>query len=282
MPTQTVEWSPRDLAYKLNGREMKAELPKGAADAVAQEAKARLGVIATRIQSGEITLKQGRQEAKYASKMMVMAEKALARGGWDQMKPADWKAAEKDVLELWEGKTTGKFRHGGMVKVFDDAEKGYFGPDLQDNSFNYWMQRPVGQGHAIYENERTNLHVEQGFGYAMRLMAAVHNCPTCEEENGVKRLIDEVVPIGESECRDSCRCVIIFDRDEDGLNEKTEEAKQQEREAKEERAAEKAEAAKERAREKDQAKSRPRPDRPKAGRVSRNDDDLVSVGDVNI
>lgn len=213
MPTQTVEWSPRDLAYKLNGRALKQQVINGGADAVQQEAKARLGVIGTRLQAAEISLAQARIEAKYNAKIMVMAEKVLARGGWDQMKPADWKAAEKDILEIWEGKTTGKFRHGGMVRVFDDAAKGYFGPDLRERDFNFWMQRPVGTGHAIYENERTSLHTENGFKFATRIMAAVHNCPTCIEEDGKKVPIDEVVPIGESECRDSCRCVIVFDRE---------------------------------------------------------------------
>lgn len=209
---QTVTWSPRDLAYKLNGRQMRAQLPQGAADAVAQEAKARLGIIATRIQAGEITLRQGKAEAKYLSKIMVMAEKALARGGWDQMRPADWKAAEKDVLELWEGRG-GKYPDGGIVKVFDDAARGYFGPQLDRGNFNYWMQRPANQGHAIYNNERTALHKETGFVYATRLMSAVDNCPTCIAEDDKKVLIDDVVPIGQSECRDSCRCEIIYSRD---------------------------------------------------------------------
>lgn len=209
---QTVEWSPRLLVYKLNGREMKSQLPQGAADAVAQEAKARLGTIATRIQAGEITLKQGKAEAKYATKIMVMAEKALARGGWDQMRPADWKAAELDVLRIWEG-SGGKFPDGGIVKVFEDASKGYFGPQLDRGGFNYWMQRPALQGHAVYNNERTSLHVEQGYVYATRLMSNVDNCPTCIEEDGKKVLIDEVVPIGQSECRESCRCELVFSRD---------------------------------------------------------------------
>lgn len=209
---QTVQWSPRNLVYTLNGRKMKAQVVTGAADAVAQEAKARLGVIATRIQAGEITLKQGKAEAKYLTKIMVMAEKALARGGWDQMRPADWKAAEADVLRIWEG-SKGKFPDGGIVKVFEDASRGYFGPNLDRGGFNYWMQRPALQGHAVYNNTRTELHKESGFVYATRLMSAVDNCPTCIAEDDKKRPIDEVVPIGDSPCRESCRCEIIYSRD---------------------------------------------------------------------
>lgn len=208
--TQVLSWSRSQLAYQMNGRSMPQSVIKAAADSVSNEARATIRVLSDRLQSGVLSLDEWYGGMQEATKLLHASETALARGGWDNMRPSDWERASGKVLEQWEG-VEGKFP--GLRSFAEDIEKGRYGQNAEMTGLNQRAQMYSDAGHASYENERTFLHEENGFATATRIRGDADSCPTCLEEDGVDRPINEVVEIGNSECGSKCRCVIIYSRD---------------------------------------------------------------------
>lgn len=208
--TQFASWDRSKLAYVLDGRGVPQIGVKASAEAVVAEARAQIRVLTDRLQGGQISLSEWYEQMQAATKAMHGAEIALARGGWDNMRPSDWERASQSVLNQWEG-VEGKFP--GLRSFAEDAARGRYGQGLESGAMNVRAQMYAEAGRAAYENERTAVHQESGYRYATRLAGAVDHCPTCQAENDVKREIDEVVEIGDSECGPNCHCVLIYSRD---------------------------------------------------------------------
>lgn len=196
-----LAWSRARLAFLINGRAAPPAVSKAAAELVIQNAGADVARLSEALQNGELTLAEWERGMREAVKRMHGANAALARGGWGQMRPADWeRVGEKVKFHL-------EYLRGMAVRV----QKGVYGPAAQSPAFNAHAQQYVNAARATYENERLAVHREGGFTEARRVLAASHHCRTCEEaaaEGWVP--IGEVLPIGDAECRANCQCVIIY------------------------------------------------------------------------
>lgn len=214
--TNIIAWSRSKFQYLINGRLLGLKYVTASADAVRQELLGRISVVATRTQNGEISLDESYAEMQRLTKLLVVTQKALARGGWDNMRPSDYKQASADVLELWEGRAGDNYFHG-LRRIYEDAHRGFFGPDLRQRGFNATIQKFANAAHSLYENERLAMHAEMDFVEAERVLAASDHCPTCLREGGKRRKIKDVVKISDSECRFFCRCTMIFFRLKDAI-----------------------------------------------------------------
>jgi hypothetical protein len=198
---KVFQWVRAQLVFVFKGRQVPQVLVKAGAEASVVASRAAINQAALAVQQG------GDVGAFYVAlkeqiKLAHMANAALARGGWDNMRPQDWQRVESLVAEQFD------YARG----FAQDIARGRYGRggDLSSGVLSRAAQYSDA-ARATYENERTQAHKESGATHATRIAAATDHCPTCQAENGVKRLIDEVVAIGDSECLGNCHCVIIYD-----------------------------------------------------------------------
>lgn len=208
------------MSYAVNGRAVPPALAKAGAEAVVQRARFVISDLSLKLQQGLISTEEWYAGMKEATKLAHMGNAALARGGFDNMTAADWRKVEGKVFDQWAG-VEGKYP--GLRRFAEDIERGRYGravPATADTAAQLMsgnMTQRAGQyatsTRATYENTRTEMHQERGYVYATRIKGDVDSCPTCIAEADVRRPIDEVVPIGDSECGARCWCVIVYDRD---------------------------------------------------------------------
>jgi hypothetical protein len=210
----------QELRYLVNGRAVPPAIAKAGAEAVVTQARFAISDLTIKLQQGLIGADEWYAGMKEATKLAHMAQAALARGGFDNMSPADWRKVEGKIYNQWAG-VPGKYP--GLRRFAEDVERGRYGRAVAATGSTPAQQMsgtlPQRAGmyaestRGTYENTRTEMHQERGFRYATRIKAAVDSCPTCIEEADKKVPIDEVVPISDSECGSRCNCVIIYDRD---------------------------------------------------------------------
>jgi hypothetical protein len=203
----------QNSGYKIGSTDIETVRVNGASDAVAREANAGIRVLADRLQRGEIDAAEFYSQMQHEVKMLHLGQAALARGGIDAMRPEDLKRVE-NIIERQFGGVEGKFP--GLRAFAEDIAGGRYGNagELSEGVLNRaGMYADAGRG--TYENERVALARENGHDEAHRIAGAADNCPTCARENGVWKPIDEVVPIGDSECGARCFCVIVTRKSSD-------------------------------------------------------------------
>lgn len=227
-------YSRADLAYLLNGKPVSAAYTKGSCEAAIQHVRFLISDVSLKLQQGSIDIATWYAAMKEHTKMLHMAEAALARGGWDNMSQADWRKVEQKIFNQWAGvgeppfKGRGEFP--GLRRFAEDVERGRYGTVAQAVTdatgkiitparvLNGQVTRRAGQyadsGKATYENTRLEVSAESGHDWGMRIAGNNDHCFTCQNENGVKRPINEVVLIGDSECGGSkCNCILVTGRD---------------------------------------------------------------------
>lgn len=193
--------------YKIGGRDIEAIRVKGASDAIAREAQANIGLLADRLQRGEIDAAEFYSAMQREVKFVHMTEYALARGGIDRVIPDDW-ARCQDIIDRQFGGVEGRFP--GLRAFAEDVANGRYGNagELQEQVLDRaGMYASAGRG--TYENERVELAKENGRTRAMRIAGAADHCDVCSAEDGIERDIDDVVAIGDSGCGARCCCVIV-------------------------------------------------------------------------
>ena len=193
------QWARNQIAYLFQGRRVKREVLRAAAELVVQNAAADVGRVTERLANGAASLGEWEREMQDALKRLHMAQTALARGGWQQMAPANWRAAEKAL----------RFHYPYLRGFAQDIASGRV--PLQSPQLLSRAQQYVMAGRATYENERLALHTERGFAEAKRVLAATHHCGVCEEWAAKGWMpINEMLPIGDAQCRVNCNCVIVY------------------------------------------------------------------------
>lgn len=186
---------------------VKPKLVKAAAESVVDETKFRMAEMVLRLQRHEIELAELYLEGRRHIKTLTIAEAALARGGWDQMRPADYAKAAEVVAKQW----------GYWNERMEVAERGVYGPDFNRRGFSSVVGQYAEAGRSTYENTRLQVRKEGGAVEARRILGAADHCPSCEEWAALGWIpVDEMeseYPIGAGECRHYCRCVIVTRRD---------------------------------------------------------------------
>lgn len=214
-----VVWDESAQTYRVNGVAVTNRVLGGAADAVVQELKARISGVSDALQLGDITLNEWYTEMQRLTKMLVGAETALARGGWDGMTPRAWDRAADVALEQWEG-VEGKYP--GLRKFAEDIQKGRYTDKTTGELTSGVLNRAnmYGDvGHGVYVNARTDSHIDKGYEYAERELANADHCPDCLEWAEMGKIpIEEMrdsYAIGDSVCGSNCHCDIFYYMDED-------------------------------------------------------------------
>ena len=198
--------------FSIDGEEIEAFAVKGASDSLARDAQSRLSILTQRLQNGQISLQEFYGGAKRETKFLHMAEAALARGGFEQMRPQDWKRVESIVAEQWNGND----RFPGLRAFAEDIERGRYGRESLSRGFAARAQSYANAGRLTYENERLAARMEQHPLEARRVTGAADHCENCRDWAALgwidaDRMLNDY-PIGASSCNSNCYCVIVTRR----------------------------------------------------------------------
>lgn len=201
MKSNPFRWIARAASWFRGGRPLPPSTVKAAADAVCRQANADIGVLVTRLTSGEITVADLEPLMQNAIKRGIIANTALAHGGYDNLTPKIIERAEAQVLAQHDflrnrlEKVASNVRASGELTARD-------GHDLMSYSNAF---------RSVYENEFAQAKRDAGFTEAQRVLAAVSHCASCEEIAAQGWMpIDEMPPIGSDDCLNNCHCTLIF------------------------------------------------------------------------
>ncbi len=196
------KWLRTKLQYALNGQPVAPHVPKAAAEMLVAQSRANINRDALRLQQGQINAAEFGDAMKGHIKSLHIAQTALSRGGWEQMRPADYEGISATIEAQF------KYLQG----FASDIESGRYGRG--DELAQGVLSRAAlysESGRATYENEYKTANAEAGRTEAKRILASVKNCDGCiEEADKDWQPIDEIADIGSLDCKSACHCILIF------------------------------------------------------------------------
>jgi hypothetical protein len=199
------KWLRTALTFVIAPRQtpVAPEYIKAGAEAVVDEARFRFAELGLRLQRKELLLAEFDIEGRRLIKVIHTANAALARGGWAQMRPADYERAAELVAR----------QYGFWQERMQVAAKGLYGPEFNRKGFLGIVGQYADAGRATYENTRLQVMKEGGAVEARRVLAAADHCADCVAWAALDWIpiedMESEYPIGSGECRHNCRCVIV-------------------------------------------------------------------------
>lgn len=199
------------FSFTIDGEEVSYLQAKGASAAIARDSGANLSIIIQQLQNDVITLQEAYDSFKRETKLLHMAEYALANGGIDQV--TDWGPVERIIEEQWNGND----EWPGLRSFFEDVAFGRYGtqqlsPAVLSRGLNY-----ANAGRETYENQRLAARMNLYELDAKRLMGGVEthcqDCPNWARLGWIEAAVMHArYAIGMSRCKVGCYCVIVTRR----------------------------------------------------------------------
>jgi hypothetical protein len=204
-------WVKEEISWAFEGKVLDESLVKAGAEAVVNQARVEIAKLTTAMGNGEVTVQHFYDQMKGILKRLHMGEAALARGGFDNMRPSDWARVEKTLFDTFNG-VEGKFP--GLRSFAEDIQDGRYGTTRLSQGATTRASTYVEAGRGTYENERGELHSETGYDEAVRLLGAVDHCIDCVTWAAmgpmpVREALDKY-PICSSVCGGRCHCIWSF------------------------------------------------------------------------
>ncbi|RYG58571.1 hypothetical protein EON80_26865 [bacterium] len=206
------------FGFRIDDEVVSALEAKGASAAIARDSQSNIAILMQRLQS-DIVLNGGISKStreiqdtydafKRETKLMQMAEFALANGGIDQV--TDWTRAEEIIAEQWNGNDDFK----GARAFFEDIEKGRYGTRTLNNAGVARGLAYTSSGRLTYENERLAARMQKVELEAKRETGGVErhcgDCPSWAALGWIAAAdMFEKYAIGMSRCVYNCYCVIV-------------------------------------------------------------------------
>lgn len=203
-----VEQPAQDGGSRSKTAPVPTHVPKAAAEVAVQNARIEMQRLAGGLQDVK-NVAQWYQAMKVQIKTLHIANGALARGGWEQMSMADYKALEPEIAR----------QYGYLRKFAEDVATGKYGANpAQNRKFLIRSGQYADSGRAVYENERAKA-TQESFGgqtESKRLLGGSGHCQSCLDWAALGWIPTEIMlsqyPIGSGQCHANCHCVIITRR----------------------------------------------------------------------
>jgi len=215
---QSISFQPPTLEFIQGGKPVKPHVVKAAANAAVNKARGELQLTTQRLaqeaaRNRGFTVDQVRaweREAKQATKDLIGASEALARGGFDRMKPAHWEAAAARCEQPF----------AAIERIAQRAISGVYGAELESGHFSLHISQVAAAGRSSYENARLdNATEELGHDEFKRLLGDSDSCTSARGRLGCIEAAemdwctrDEFIEIGGCTCHDGCNCGAISRR----------------------------------------------------------------------
>lgn len=199
------QWSRALLSYLRNGRPVARDVAKDAANTIVANSQFQIQNATLKLQQGAIDLNEWTATMRSAIMNQEIAAEALARGGFNQVRPSDYARTSLRVEKAFE------FQRGMQERIV----AGYYGPTLEANGMLNHASQYAGSARASYENVLLRVNQESGMTEAKREKGAVDHCPDCVEWAALGWMpieeMEENYYIGASVCgAGRCHCIIIY------------------------------------------------------------------------
>lgn len=194
-----LQWVKRAAAWFTGKTRVKNATVKAAAEAVVAQSRADIEVLATRLQAGKIRVSEVEPLMQQAIKRGMIANAALAHGGYDNLTEAITQRIEAQVLAQHD-----YLHHRVQVIASNVRATGALSGRDKNDLLSY--------AHAfrsIYENEHLIAQVSIGHTQARRVLGLAQHCSSCAAVAARGWLdIESMPPLGSDLCGHNCRCAI--------------------------------------------------------------------------
>lgn len=191
----TFKWDPRAQRYRDGrGRFVPRTQVVGALEKTLEKTRRRLQEVALDLRAGNLTVGRWQQATRALVKDLHLYSGALAKGGWDQMSPADWGRlgprlkAQYQYLDRFAAQVA-----SGEVPL--------------DGRFLQRVDLYGQSGRGTYWKTRGKAQEEGGATEEQSILNPADHCEECLSEAARGWVpIGTLVPIGERICKANCKC----------------------------------------------------------------------------
>lgn len=173
---------------------------RDAVDAVADLASRRMGESAARFRAGQISITEWQAESMQVIKQANVAATLLASGGRQNVTPQQWGAAGQMI------RTEYAYFRRFVSDVLDGQQRQNGRLDARARMYGNIARRN-------YESLRRRQGYDNGFQYERNVRHSSEACRGCVAASAAGWVpIGTLPPIGQRECRGSCRCTLALSR----------------------------------------------------------------------
>jgi len=185
----------RDVA---SGRFVPETRVRTAVDATVDLSSERMGELAGRLRSGEITLAQFQAQHQAAIKDVHVANALAAYGGREQMDASKWGVVGQRI------RTEYGYARQLVADVLD-------GKQPLNGRFDQRVKSYAQSGRVTFEAVRGRQRRDAGEREEMNVLHAAESCSSCKSQSARGWVqIGGLVPVGSRACRGNCRCTITY------------------------------------------------------------------------
>ena len=194
--TETFSYSKEARRYRnvTDGRFVSERTVRSVLDTVLDKSSERMAALSAQLRGGELSIASWQKSMQAEIKSAHLSSLSAARGGWNQLTPADFGRAGAAIKKQY-----------AYLQKF--AEQIYTGEQGRTKGLEARAKLYAQSARNTYEEERRLLHKEEGFTEEKRVKAAGDSCVGCIEEAGKGwSPIGTLAGIGTVQCKSNCRC----------------------------------------------------------------------------
>lgn len=192
-------WDPRSQRYRdaRTGRFLPRKAIRAAMDGALGSAQKRVRALADQLRDGGSSLQDWQIQTAQSLKEIHLYSAALAKGGWDQMSPADFGRVGNVLRDQY-----------GYLRNLAVAIAGGL---LLDGRFGQRMTMYVQAGRATYHRTERAEMALRGFNEERNLRSAADSCAGCLAASASGWVpIGTLTPVGSRDCMSNCRCALEY------------------------------------------------------------------------
>jgi hypothetical protein len=189
---------------KGTGRFVSERRIRSAVDAVADAASQQMQTAAQALMDGNLSLAAFQSEMQRLIRLSNVAAAVIAKGGAEQMTPADWGRAGRAIRDQY-------------AYLRDFAAQVAAGQQPMDGSLTARARQYGQASRSQYERVRNAGQQQRGFRYERNVLGNSEHCAECVALTGRGWVpIGSLPPVGTRRCRQNDRCRLEYARTIDG------------------------------------------------------------------
>lgn len=189
-------WDPQASRYRgPGGRFLSRTQVVGALNDTLDRTRKKLNEVARQLQAGQISLTSWQRQTRGLVKSIHLYSAAAARGGWDQLGPADFGRLGARIKA--------QYRYlDRFARQLASGDVDYLGDGFLNRVDLYGQA-----GRATFMLEERADRKAKGYTEERSILNAADHCLDCLSEAAAGwSPIGSLIPIGSRQCRANCRC----------------------------------------------------------------------------
>lgn len=202
-PAPAFVWSPESARYRdaASGRFVPRQAVRQALDGAIDKSALGIRSLSEQLRAGTISLPDWQRAMVAEVKSAHLAAAALAKGGWNQMAPADWLRAASRL----------KAEYAYLARFGEQVASG---KQRLDGTLTRRATMYVESARMAYHAEEQREQRNRGAVEERSVLNPADHCTgpgSCVEEAAKGwQPLGEMLPIGRRLCRSKCKCGVIY------------------------------------------------------------------------